>query len=208
MARYTGPVCRLCRQAGEKLFLKGERCYTPKCAVERRHSPPGNRPLRRRRVSESGTQLREKQKMRHIYGVLERQFLRYFKEAQRNPGVTGQLLAQLLERRLDNVVYRLNFAQSRQQARQLVTHGHFTINGRKIDIPSFIVKAGDVLAWRASSKQRDFSQALTDGIPIRPVPSWLSLDMDTITGRVDSLPEGEHLESQVDTRMIVEHYSR
>ena len=208
MARYTGPACRLCRQAGEKLFLKGERCYTPKCSVERRHRPPGDHLPRRRRVSEWGTQLREKQKMRHTYGVMERQFQRYFKEAQRRSGVTGELLAQLLERRLDNVVYRLNFAQSRQQARQLVSHGHFTVNGRKMDIPSFIVKAGDVLGWKESSKERDFAKGLTEGIPVRPVPGWLTLDTDALTGRVASLPEMEHLEARVDTRLIVEYYSR
>lgn len=208
MGRYTGPVCRLCRQAGEKLFLKGDRCYTPKCSVDRRKRPPGEHMPRRRRVSEWGTQLREKQKMRHSYGVLERQFLRYFKEAQSKPGVTGVLLAQLLERRIDNVVYRLNFAESRQQARQLVNHGHFTVNGRKVDIPSFIVKPGDVLAWKESSKQRDFSQSLTEGIPVRPVPEWLTLDTATLTGRVIALPEGEQLETRVDTRLIVEFYSR
>jgi len=139
---------------------------------------------------------------------MERQFLRYFKEAQSKPGVTGVLLAQLLERRIDNVVYRLNFAESRQQARQLVNHGHFTVNGRKVDIPSFIVKLGDVLAWKESSKQRDFSQSLTEGIPVRPVPEWLTLDTATLTGRVVALPEGEQLETRVDTRLIVEFYSR
>ncbi len=208
MARYTDPVCRLCRQAGEKLFLKGERCYSPKCAVERRRKPPGMLLPRRRRGSEWGTRLREKQKMRNTYGVLERQFHRYFEEALRTPGVTGQVLAQLMERRLDNVVYRLNFAQSRRQARQLVTHGHFTVNGRKVDIASFIVKAGDALAWKETSRKKEFAKALTDGIPGRPVPTWLRLDPENLKGEVLSLPESGQLEVRIDTRLIVEHYAR
>lgn len=208
MARYTDAVCRLCRQAGEKLFLKGDRCFSPKCAVERRRRPPGDLLPRRRRGSEWGTRLREKQKMRNTYGVLERQFHRYFEEALRTPGVTGQMLAQLMERRLDNVIYRLNFAQSRSQARQLITHGHFTVNGRKVDIPSFIVKAGDALAWKESSKQEGFAKALTDGIPSRPVPTWMRLDPESLKGEILSVPDPEQLEVRVDTRLIVEHYAR
>ena len=208
MARYTDPVCRLCRQVSEKLFLKGERCYTPKCAVERRRRPPGGVLPRRRRNSEWGVRLREKQKMRYSYGVLERQFRRYFDEALRNPGVTGQTLAQLMERRLDNVVYRLGFAESRRQARQLVNHGHITVNNRKMGIPSFIVKAGDTVAWREISQSKEFAKALTDGIPVRPVPSWLALNPGNLTGQVLSLPDPQELEVRLDTRLIVEHYSR
>ena len=140
MARYTDAVCRLCRRAGVKLFLKGERCYTPRCGVEKRRKPPGSQPLRRRRVSDWGLQLREKQNAKQIYGVLEKQFIRYYSEAQRRPGMTGPYMLELLERRLDNIVYRLNFADSRSQARQIVRHGHIIVNGRKVDIPSYRVK--------------------------------------------------------------------
>lgn len=208
MARYSGPACRLCRQAGQKLFLKGERCYMSKCAVERRRKPPGEHLPQRRRASDWALQLREKQKMRHIYGVMERQFARYMEDSQRRTGATGELLAQLLERRLDNVVYRLNFGESRQQARQFVTHGHVTVNGRKVDIPSFIVRPGDAIGWRPSSQQRDFVKAVTEDMSKRPIPGWLSLDTTNLTGRVESLPEGEDLDTRVDTRMVVEFYSR
>ena len=209
MARYTGPVCRLCRRVGEKLFLKGERCFTPRCAVERRRSAPGdNTSRRRRRVSDHGIQLREKQKARYIYGILEKQFRRYMEQAFKKPGVTGQYLLELLERRMDNTVYRLGFADSRSQARQLVLHGHFTVNGRKTNIPSYIMQPNDVIAWKESHKERDFFKALTDEIPKRPVPQWLSLDITDMTGRVATLPTEEDLESAIDTRLIVEYYSR
>ena len=173
----------MCRRVGEKLFLKGERCFTPRCAIERRRTPPGNQSGRRRRVSDHGVQLREKQKARYIYGIMEGQFRRYMAQAFKRPGVTGQYLLELLERRLDNAVYRLGFAESRRQARQLVLHGHFTVNGRKTNIPSYMLRPGDVIAWKESHKQRDFFKALTEDIPKRPVPSWLDLDTNNMTGQ-------------------------
>ena len=208
MGRYTGPSCRLCRQAGEKLFLKGERCATPKCAIERRRRAPGDRRMRRRRPSDYALRLLEKQKLRNAYGLREGQFARYMKRAQKEPGITGQYLLQLLERRLDNVVHRLKYASSRSQARQLVTHGHFTVNGRKLDIPSAILRPNDVVAWKEQSKGRDFVQLLAERVPHGTVPAWLSLDPATGEGRVISLPDVSDMEGRVDTRMIVEFYSR
>lgn len=208
MARYTGPACRLCRRVGEKLFLKGERCYTPRCAIEKRRTTPGDHSGRRRRVSDRGLQLKEKQKARYMHGVMEKQFRRYMSMAFKKPGVTGQYLLELLERRLDNTVYRLGFAESRRQARQLVLHGHFTVNGRKTNIPSYMVRTGDVIAWVETRKEKDFYKALVSGIPKRPVPSWLTLDIDHMTGTVISQPAEEDLESDIDTRLIVEYYSR
>ena len=198
----------MCRRVGEKLFLKGERCFTPRCAIERRRTPPGNQSGRRRRVSDHGIQLREKQKARYIYGIMEGQFRGYMAQAFKRPGVTGQYLLELLERRLDNAVYRLGFAESRRQARQLVLHGHFTVNGRKTNIPSYMLRPGDVIAWKESHKQRDFFKALTEVIPKRPVPRWLDLDTNNMTGNVSSVPTEEDLESAIDTRLIVEFYSR
>ena len=189
-------------------MLKGERCFTPRCAVERRRTPPGNQSLRRRRVSDHGIQLREKQKARYIYGILEKQFRGYMEEAFKKPGVTGQYLLELLERRLDNVVFRLGFADSRAQARQLVLHGHFSVNGRKSTIPSYRLGPGDVISWLESRKQREFFKVLTVDIPKRPVPQWITLDLDSMTGTIASLPTAEDLESAVDTRLIVEFYSR
>ena len=208
MARYSGPVCRLCRRVGEKLFLKGERCFTPRCAVERRRAPPGDISNRRRRLSDHGIQLREKQKARYVYGIMEKQFRKYMEQAFKKPGVTGQYLLELLERRMDNAVYRLGFAESRSQARQLVLHGHFTVNGRKTNIPSYMMQPNDLIAWKESHKERDFFKVLTDEIPKRPVPQWLSLDTTDMTGRVATLPTEEDLESAIDTRLIVEYYSR
>ena len=208
MGRYAGPKCRLCRRVGEKLFLKGERCFTPRCAVERRRTAPGNVSARRRRVSDHGIQLREKQKARYIYGIMEGQFRKYMEQAFKKPGVTGQYLLELLERRLDNAVFRLGFAESRRHSRQLVLHGHFTVNGRKTNIPSYLLRPGEVIAWKESHKQRDFFKALTDNIPKRPVPQWLSLDTDEMTGTVASLPAEDDLTTAVDTRLIVEYYSR
>jgi small subunit ribosomal protein S4 len=208
MARYTGPACRLCRRVGEKLFLKGERCFTPKCAIERRRTPPGDRSQRRRRISDHGVQLREKQKARYMYGVMERQFSRYMDQAFKKPGVTGQYLLELLERRLDNAVYRLGFCDSRRQARQLVLHGHFAVNGRKTKIPSYALRQGDVITWKESHKERDFFKAFTEDIPKRPVPQWLSLDTANMSGTVAALPAAEDLEQAIDTRLIVEYYSR
>lgn len=208
MARYTGPDCRLCRRAGEKLFLKGDRCFGQKCAVERRHSPPGQIAQRRRRVSDRGLQLREKQKAKAAYGVLERQFRSYFDRARKNPLATGQVLMQLLERRLDNVVFRLDFAESRDQARQLVRHGHVTVGGKKVDIPSYMVKPGDAIGWKPSSQDKEFCKALAAGIPRKAVPDWLSMEASTLTGRVVELPKVEALEGLVETRMIIEFYSK
>ena len=210
MARYTDPVCRQCRRIGEKLFLKGERCFSPRCAVEKRKRPPGDHVPRRRRASDWALQLREKQKARFSYGVLEKQFRSYFEAAKESQGVTGDLLLQLLERRLDNVVYRLSFAESRRQGRQLVTHGHFVVNGRKVNIPSFRVAEGDVIEWRRvnADSRPGFVAVLTDGIPRRPVPSWLALDPDNLKGEVVSMPDPAEIDSGVDARLIVEFYSR
>ena len=208
MGRYTGPVCRLCRRAGEKLFLKGERCFTPRCAVERRHRPPGDHLPRRRRLSDHAIQLREKQKTKQVYSVQERQFRTYFQEALRRPGVTGQLLLQLLELRLDNVVYRLGFADSRNQARQLVQHGHFSVNGRRVDIPSYRVRPNEAITWRPKSRQEEVFKILTEGAPKRLVPNWLALDTTEMSGRIVSLPEPADIDTTVDTRLIVEFYSR
>ena len=209
MARYIDPVCRQCRRIGEKLFLKGERCYTPRCAVDRRKRPPGDRVPRRRRPSDWSLQLREKQKARFSYGVLEHQFRRYFEMARDRPGITGEILLQLLERRLDNTVYRLSFAESRRQGRQLVNHGHFTVNGKRMDIPSYLVKEGDLIAWKYSNGSLpDFIGVLTDGIPRRPVPTWLRLDATELTGEVVSFPDPSEVDSSIDVRLIVELYSK
>lgn len=209
MARYIDPVCRQCRRIGEKLFLKGERCYTPQCAVERRKRPPGEQVPRRRRPSEWALQLREKQKARFTYGVLERQFRKYFEMAREESGVTGDLLLQLLERRLDNVVYRLSFVDSRRQGRQLVNHGHIVVNGKRLDIPSYLVRPSDTIAWASSNGSLPkFAQALAEGLPKRPVPSWLSLDVANVTGQVVSPPEVSEMNTGIESRLIVEFYSR
>jgi len=211
MARYTGPVCKLCRREGEKLFLKGERCFTPKCALERRAYAPGMHGRQaqfRRRESEYGLQLREKQKARRMYGVLERQFRRYFKEAERRKGLTGVNLLIILESRLDNVVYRLGFADSRAQARQLVRHGHFDINGRKTNIPSFLVKAGDVIAVRERSKNLAYFRDLSTVMEHKVVPEWLSLDIPKMEGQVLTLPAPEDIDASLNEPLIVEYYSR
>jgi small subunit ribosomal protein S4 len=209
MARYIDPVCRRCRRVGEKLFLKGERCYTPRCAVERRKRPPGDSIPRRRRPSDWALQLREKQKARFTYGVLERQFRKYFDIARDRPGITGLNLLQLLERRLDNVVYRLCFARSRRQARQLVRHGHFTLNGRRMDIPSYLVKDDDVITWKfPDDSPPEFVLSLTEDIPSRPVPSWLSLESAALRGQVVSMPDPTEMETGIDVRLIVEFYSK
>ena len=208
MGRYTGPVCRLCRRSGEKLFLKGERCVSPHCAIERRRAPPGATASFRRRVSDRGVQLREKQKVKYIYGVLEAQFRKYIDEAFTHPGVTGQYLLQLLERRLDNVVFRLGLTESRAQARQLVRHGHIHINGRKNNIPSYRVVVSDAIAWKGATKERQFFKDLTQDAPKRAVPAWLALEAQDLTAKVVRLPEPDDISSQFETRMIVEYYSR
>ncbi len=208
MARYTGPVCRLCRRAGEKLFLKGERCFTPKCGVEKRRKTPGEQQPRRRRASEWALQLREKQKARQSYGALERQFRKYFSDALRARGATGDNLLQLLERRLDNVVYRVGFGDSRAQARQRVLHGHFRVNGRKVNIPSYRVRAGETVTWKDASKERQFAQDALRTSGQRVVPEWLSLDKGEMTATVTRLPEPADIDSRIETRMVVEYYSR
>ena len=211
MARYTGPTCRLCRRFGDKLMLKGEKCSTPKCPLEKRNSPPGGgRPRTRGRsgISDRGLQLREKQKLRFSYGVLERQFRKFFNEAKKSPGATGETLLILLERRLDNVVYRLGFADSRAQARQIVRHGHIMVNGRKTDIPSFLVKSGDVVKWREASKKTEYYKILAEEIEEKFIPSWLSLDEESMTGRVLNLPGKDDIEAGFNAKAVVEYYSR
>jgi len=208
LARYTGPACRRCRRVGEKLFLKGERCYTPKCAVDRRRTPPGDRSMRRRRVSDHGIQLREKQKARYMYGIMEAQFSKYVKQAFTQSESTGQNLIKQLETRLDNVAYRLGFADSRRQARQLVLHGHFLVGDRKTDIPSYTVRPGDVISWKESHKDSEYVKIMTADLPKRPVPEWLELDVANLKATVRRLPSEDELETTIDTRLIVEFYSR
>lgn len=208
MARYTGPACRICRRQGEKLMLKGAKCFTPKCPVERRHTPPGQHGTARRRVSEYSLQLKEKQKARFIYGVLERQFRRYFAEAERRPGLSGENLLQILETRLDNVVYRLGLAESRSQARQLVQHGHITVNGRRTYIPSHRVRPGNAVAWEEGSSKLLLYQVAARDIESKYIPSWLSLDRGNLSARVLALPSRSEIESIIDERLIVEFYSR
>ncbi len=213
MARYVGPVCKLCRREGMKLFLKGEKCYTAKCPFEKRSYPPGQHgreaSFRRRRASNYSIQLREKQKTRRIYGVLERQFRRYFQEAERLAGLTGENLLRLLESRLDNVVYRLGLGDSRSQARQLVQHGHITVNDRKTNIPSFSVRPGDIVAVRPESRRLKYFKERKDLLGKRTVPSWLDLyDEEHLAGRMLSLPERQEIEVPVQEQLIVEFYSR
>lgn len=212
MARYTGPVCKLCRREGEKLFLKGSRCMTPKCAIERRSYPPGQhgreKQFRRGRASDYLLQLREKQKARRIYGVLERQFSNYFKKATQQPGLTGTNLLKMLERRLDNVVYRLGFADSRAQARQLVNHGHIMLNDRKTTVPSALVAEGDVVSVRSESKRLTYFKTLREGLDDRRVPRWLSLDPNAMSARVLQQPEREDIDVTLNEQLIVEYYSR
>ncbi len=208
MGRYTGPACRLCRRSGEKLFLKGDRCFTPRCSFEKRRTPPGNVSRRRRRPSDYGVHLLEKQKAKYIYGVMESQFRKYMDEAFNTPGVTGVNLLRSLERRLDNVIYLFGFADSRKQARQFVLHGHFQVNGRKTDVPSYSVKAGDEIKWREADKTTDFYADRTAGLPKRPVPAWLALDVSEMSGRVAALPSDGDLQTTLDSRLIVEFYSR
>jgi len=212
MARDRGSVCKVCRREGMKLFLKGERCLTPQCAFERRPYKPGIQGRQRqfrRKESEFGLQLREKQKVRSLYGVLERQFSRYFKEAEKRKGVTGVSLLQTLEMRLDNVAYRLGFADSRNQARQLVSHGHFTLNGRKLDVPSAIVKVGDEVEVRQESKKLPYFRDRREILEDKSIPNWLSLNIEGLSGRVLEAPEREQIaEVPIDEQLIVEYYSR
>lgn len=209
MARYTGPVCKLCRREGGKLMLKGERCFSTKCAFERRSYAPGSHGQQRaRKPSDFALQLREKQKAKRTYGILEKQFRKYFEKAESLTGVTGETLLQLLEMRLDNVVYRLGFADSRNQARQLVRHGHFTVNGRPTDIPSFGTKAGDIIAVKESSKESEYFQTAAEAIKRHDPPGWLSLDAQAMAGKVLRAPERDEIALPVDEALIVEFYSR
>ncbi len=209
MARYIGAVCRLCRRSGEKLFLKGDRCFTPKCSADKRPKPPGQQKMRRRqKLSDRGLQLREKQKARYSYGILERQFRKLFTEAERQAGITGENLLVLLERRLDNIVYRLGFADSRAQARQLVRHGHIMLNDHKTNIPSALVKEGDTISWRKESTKTEYHQQLTQTIEAKSVLGWLSLDKKNLVGQILSLPTPEDVDAKFDGKTIVEYYSR
>jgi small subunit ribosomal protein S4 len=208
VARYTGAVCRLCRREGLKLFLKGERCYTDKCAIERRNYPPGQHGQARPKFSEYSIQLREKQKLRRIYGVLEGQFRRYFQMADRAKGVTGETLLQLLERRMDNMVYRMGFATSRSEARQLVRHGHFSVNGRKVNIPSFLVKVGDVVAVTERSRKVARIQEALDLAQRRGVPDWLEVSPAEWSGRVKTIPVRQDLTMPINEKLVVELYSK
>ncbi|MCB9435415.1 MAG: 30S ribosomal protein S4 [Anaerolineales bacterium] len=213
MARYTGPVCKLCRREGEKLFLKGSRCLSPKCSFERRSYPPGahgrDTQFRRGRASDFALQLREKQKARRIYGVLERQFRRYFRTAQTRSGLTGANLLMLLESRLDNVIYRLGLADSRNHARQLVQHGHFMINGVKTNIPSYLLRPGDEITVRDGSRNRKYFREINAYVEARPsAPEWCSLDLNALKGTVVRLPERREIDSPINEQLIVEYYSR
>ena len=208
MARYRGSVCRLCRREGMKLFLKGERCFTDKCSIERRNYPPGQHGQARPRFSDYGNQLREKQKVRRIYGVLERQFRKTIKEAERRKGVTGETLLALLELRLDNVVHRLGFATSRNEGRQLVRHGHFTVNGRRLSIPSAQLRPGDVVGLTPRGKKAARIEGALDTVDARALPGWLTLNKEAQTGEVTAQPAREELTLPIQEQLIVELYSR
>ena len=209
MARYTGPVCRLCRRERMKLFLKGDRCFKEKCAIERRAYPPGQHGQRRgRRTLGYGLQLREKQKVKRIYGIQERQFRTYFHKADRKKGITGENLLVSLERRLDNVVYNLGFGASRIQARQLVRHGHITVDGNKVNIPSYQLRVDQAISVRETSRKNDFIRASVETARGRGVPDWLELDPENFTGRVLNLPDREQIKIPIQEQLIVELYSR
>jgi len=209
MARYTDAVCRLCRREGQKLFLKGDRCYTDKCSISRREYAPGQHgQARSKKVSEYGTQLREKQKARRYYGVLESQFRGYFELATKRKGQTGENLLSILESRLDNVVYRLGFAMSRAEARQLVRHGHFTVNGHKVDIPSYLVKPGEVITLKDSSRDLEKIKTSVETNSFRQPPKWLDIDKNTLTAKVLALPAKEDIDLPIEEHLIVELYSK
>lgn len=212
MAKYRGPVCKLCRREGEKLFLKGQRCFTPKCAFERRSYPPGEHgkdsQFRRRRVSDYSRQLREKQKTRRVYGITERQFRRYYRTALQERGMTGENLLRLLERRLDNVVFRLGYAESRAQARTLVTHGHFNVNGRRTDIPSMLVREGDEIEVREGSRKRTYFKQLPEIAESKTIPDWLERDITILFGKIVKMPERMDVDANLNEQLIIEFYSR
>lgn len=208
MARYTGPVCRLCRREGLKLFLKGERCFTEKCAIERRAFAPGQHGQKHGKLSDYGRQLREKQKVKRMYGLVEKQFHRYYEIASRKKGIAGENLLQLLERRLDNVVYRLGFTANRTEARQLVRHGHFKINGRRVTIPSLQVKPGDVIEVRQKSTQLARILEAVDAVDRRGIPAWLDLDKSKLTGKIAALPARVDITMPIEEHLIIELYSK
>ena len=211
LARYTGPVCRLCRREGNKLFLKGQRCFSEKCAVEKRNFVPGEhgRMTRRRmQIIGYGLQLREKQKVKRIYGVMEKQFRNYFARAARRKGITGELLLQFLERRLDNIVFRLSFATSRNQARQLVRHGHLKVNGNRVNIPSYLVRPGDEISVQPKSRKNVFIQSSLEEAVGRGIPEWLDLQAEEFKGQVLELPKREHINIPIEEQLIVELYSK
>ena len=208
MARYKDEQCRICRREGQKLFLKGSRCYTDKCSITRRNYGPGQHGQKKKKLSEYGTQLREKQKTKSFYGVQEKQFRKYFEMASNKKGVTGEELLIILESRLDNVVYRLGFGSSRAQARQLVNHGHFEVNGKKVDIPSYLVKAGDVVAVREIRKDNKIIQENVEVNSSRPVPAWLEKNNEKLTGKVIRLASREDVDIPVEEHLIVELYSK
>lgn len=208
MARYTEAVCKLCRREGQKLFLKGERCYTDKCAISRRAYAPGQHGQGRKKASEYGMQLRAKQMTRRFYGVLEGQFHHYYEMATKMPGQAGHNLLILLESRLDNVVYRCGWASSRAEARQLVVHGHFTVNGKKVDIPSYLVKPGEMVAIKDKSRQSNKFKAVLEANSAKPVPKWLDVDAANAQAKVDALPTREEIDLEVDETLIVELYSK
>lgn len=208
MARYTESVCRICRREGQKLFLKGDRCYTDKCAVTRRAYAPGQHGQSRRKLSEYGTQLREKQKVRRAYGILEGQFAHYFELANKKQGVTGENLLSLIERRLDNVIFRLGLAVSRPEARQLVSHAHFLVNGKKVNIPSYLVKIGDVITVCETSRSSAKFDTILASTESRMVPKWLDMNRDTLEGRVVAFAEREDIDLPIEEHLIVEYYSK
>ncbi|MDA8236700.1 MAG: 30S ribosomal protein S4 [Chloroflexi bacterium] len=208
MARYTDSVCRLCRREGAKLFLKGARCYTKKCAFERRPSPPGQHGVRRRKVGEYGLQLREKQKVRRIYRILEKQFRNYFEVAESRPGVTGENLLRILELRLDNVIFRLGMASSRDHARQLVGHGHFAVNGRATNIPSYQLKPGDTIAVREGRRDREPFKVAKDALRAVQVPDWLTLDPANLSATIAAAPRRDQMPLELNEQLVVEYYSR
>jgi small subunit ribosomal protein S4 len=212
MARYIDAKCRICRRAGDKLMLKGDRCSTAKCGIERRNVPPGksstSKSKRRAKISDRGLQLREKQKARYIYGVLEKQFKKTFKEAERQRGVTADNLVSLLERRLDNIIFRFGFAESRAQSRQVVRHGHIKVNNRITDIPSFLVKAGDIVSWRAGSTKTEYYKVVVETVTDKVIPTWLELDAKNMVGKILALPKREDIDLKFSGKDIVEYYSR
>ncbi len=208
MARYKDEQCRICRREGQKLFLKGSRCYTDKCSISRRNYAPGQHGQRRTKLSEYGTQLREKQKTKSYYGVAEKQFRKYFEMASNKKGITGTILLQILESRLDNVVYRLGFGSSRAQARQLVNHGQFEVNGKKVDIASYLVKPGDVVAVRESKKDNATIKANAEENAAKPVPEWLEKNNETLSGKVVRLASREDIDIPIEEHLIVELYSK